>query len=77
MKRYSPEQEELLENFTIEEISSNELLSRTFLWAGTSYSGALEPSIPAMRIHDAICPSCGALVPPSASRCGFCGRYFE
>ena len=34
------------------------------------------PHIPVMRIHDGICPSCGALVPPSTSRCGFCDRYF-
>lgn len=38
---------------------------------------APQPYVPVMRIHDVICPSCGAPVPPSASRCGFCGRYFE
>jgi hypothetical protein len=36
-----------------------------------------QPHIPVIRIHSGTCPSCGGIVPPSASRCGFCGRYFE
>ena len=35
-----------------------------------------QPHIPVIRIHSGTCPSCGGIVPPSASRCGFCGRHF-
>jgi hypothetical protein len=38
---------------------------------------APQPHIPLMRIHSGTCPSCGGIVSPSASRCEFCGRYFE
>lgn len=69
-------------NPSVGEILVDPLKKKIFVYTGKYFvemSKELDPPphIPVMRIHDGICPSCGALVPPSASRCGFCGRYFE
>lgn len=68
-------------NPMVGEIAVDPLQKKVFVYTDERWVEIVKPTprpyVPVMRIHDAICPSCGALVPPSASRCGFCGRYFE
>lgn len=70
-------------NPEVGEIAIDPLQKKIFVYMGGEY-GFVEikeqtpqPRVPVMRIHSGTCPSCGGIVPPSASRCGFCGRYFE
>lgn len=69
-------------NPSVGEIVIDPLEKKVFVYTGKYFVEMSRelvppPRISAMRIHSGTCPSCGGIVPPSASRCGFCGRYFE
>lgn len=68
-------------NPSVGEILVDPLEKKVFVYTGKYFvemnkEQTPQPHIPVIRIHSGTCPSCGGIVPPTASRCGFCGRYF-
>lgn len=63
------------------EIAFDPIAEKGFIYMGKRWVDTREltsqPCTLIRRIHDGTCPSCGGIVPLSASRCDFCGRYFE